>query len=195
MSANSFKSRLAAPGGAPMLGSWVMSAAAAAAEALACCGFDFLVVDMEHSPLDMGDTVGLLRAIAGTPCESLVRIAWNDPVIVKRVLDAGARSVMFPFVQSAEEAKAAVAYTRYPPAGVRGVAAMHRGSRYGQVKDYLRTANDYIATVIQLETPESIERLPDIARVPGVDSLFLGPGICLRPWAASARSGIRRCRP
>ncbi|MDE2305847.1 MAG: 2-dehydro-3-deoxyglucarate aldolase [Gammaproteobacteria bacterium] len=185
MESNPFKSRLAdalaaAPaataGRAPMLGTWLMSAAPAAAEALGHCGFDFLVVDMEHSPIDLGETIGLLRAIAGTPSEPLVRIAWNDQVLVKRVLDAGARNVMFPFVQNADEAAAAVSYTRYPPQGVRGVAAMHRGSRYGQVKDYLRRANDQIAVVIQLETPEAIERLPAIAAVPGVDSLFLGPG-------------------
>ncbi len=176
MQTNPFKTRLTTPGHVPMLGTWLMSAAPAVAEALGFCGFDFLVVDMEHSPLDLADAVGLMRAIAGTPSESLVRVPWNDQVDVKRVLDAGARNVMFPFVQSAEEAAAAVAYTRYPPQGVRGVAAVHRGSRYGQTRDYLHTANAGIAVVIQLETPEALARLPAIAAVPGVDSLFLGPG-------------------
>lgn len=176
MDTNAFKSRLASPRGTPMLGTWLMSAAPAAAEALGFCGFDFLVIDMEHSPLDIGETIGLMRTIAGTPCESLVRLAWNDQVIVKRVLDAGAKNLMFPFVQTADEAAAAVLFTRYPPNGVRGVAAIHRGSRYGQIRDYLRIANAGIAVVIQLETPEAIERLPQIAAVPGVDSLFVGPG-------------------
>jgi 2-keto-3-deoxy-L-rhamnonate aldolase RhmA len=160
----------------PPLGSWLMSASPAVAEAMAFCGFDFLVVDMEHSPLDLVDAISLLRALAGAACEPLLRLAWSDQVMVKRVLDAGARSIMFPFIQTAEEAAAAVRYTRYPPQGVRGVAAIHRGSRYGTAADYFKTANDDIAVVIQLETPEAIARLAAIAAVPGVDSLFVGPG-------------------
>jgi 4-hydroxy-2-oxoheptanedioate aldolase len=176
MSSNRFKSWLTQRPRSPPLGSWIMSAAPAVAEAMGFCGFDFLVIDMEHSPLEIADTTSMLRAIAGTPAQSLVRLAWNDQVLVKRVLDAGARSLMFPFVQSAEEARAAVSYTRYPPHGVRGVAAIHRGSQFGQHKDYFKTANDEIAVVIQLETPTALERLAEIAAVPGVDSLFVGPG-------------------
>lgn len=176
MSSNAFKSRLARPQKTPMVGTWLMSAAPAIAEALGFCGFDFLVIDMEHSPLDIGDATSLMRAVAGTPCESLVRIPWNDQIVVKRALDAGAQNVMFPFVQTAEEAAAAVSFTRYPPEGVRGVAAIHRGSRYGTTADYLRTAAAGIAVVIQVETPEAVARVPQIAAVPGVDSLFLGPG-------------------
>lgn len=173
---NRFKSWLAQPPRPAPLGSWLMAAAPAAAEAMAMCGFDFLVVDMEHSPLDLADALSMLRAIAGTAAEPVVRLAWNDPILVKRVLDAGARSLMFPFVQSAEEARAAVSYTRYPPQGVRGVAAIHRGSGYGQRHNYFKTANDEIAVVIQLETPAALERLAQIAAVPGVDSVFVGPG-------------------
>lgn len=153
-----------------------MSASATVAEAMGHCGFDFLVVDMEHSPLNIANTTELLRALAATPAVPLVRIANTDQVLVKQVLDAGAANVMFPFVQTVEQARAAVAYTRYPPQGVRGVAAMHRGSQYGFAKGYLQSANDGLAVVIQLETPEAIERLADIAAVPGVDSLFVGPG-------------------
>lgn len=178
---NRFKSGLTlrpmtTPPGLTPLGSWLMSASPAVAEAMGFCGFDFLVVDMEHSPLDLVDAMSLLRALAGTPCEPLVRLAWSDQVMVKRVLDAGARSLMFPFIQTAGEAADAVRYTRYPPQGVRGVAAIHRGSRYGTAGDYFKTANDDIAVVIQLETPEAIARLAQIAAVPGVDSLFVGPG-------------------
>jgi 2-dehydro-3-deoxyglucarate aldolase/4-hydroxy-2-oxoheptanedioate aldolase len=140
------------------------------------CGFDFLVVDMEHSPIGIAEAVSLLRAIAGTPAQPVVRLAWNDQILVKRILDAGARNLMFPFIQSVEEARAAVSYTRYPPDGVRGVAAVHRGSMYGCANDYFKTANDGIAVIIQIETPEAIERLPQIAAVPGVDALFVGPG-------------------
>jgi 4-hydroxy-2-oxoheptanedioate aldolase len=159
-----------------MLGSWAQSGSATVAEAMGCCGFDFLVIDMEHSPIDVADAVAMMRAIAGTPAESVVRVAWNDQVLVKRVLDAGAHSLMFPFIQTRAEAAAAVSYTRYPPHGVRGVAAVHRGSRFGRASDYFKTASDEIAVVIQLETPDAVERLAEIAAVPGVDSLFLGPG-------------------
>jgi 2-dehydro-3-deoxyglucarate aldolase/4-hydroxy-2-oxoheptanedioate aldolase len=176
MSTNLFKSWLQQSPAKPPLGSWVQSAAPAVAEAMGLCGFDYLVVDMEHSPIGIAEAVSLLRAIAGTPAQSVVRLAWNDQILVKRLLDAGARNLMFPFVQSVEEARAAVSYTRYPPQGVRGVAAVHRGSMYGRASDYFKTANDAIAVIIQLETPEALERLPQIAAVPGVDALFVGPG-------------------
>jgi 4-hydroxy-2-oxoheptanedioate aldolase len=176
MSSNRFKASLAQPPSQPLLGTWVMSAAPAVAEAMGSCGFDFLVVDMEHSPIDIADAVSMLRAIAGTPAESVVRLPWNDQVMVKRVLDGGARNLMFPFIQSPEEARTAVSYTRYPPHGVRGVAAVHRGSRYGRTSDYFKTAHEEIAVIIQLETPEAIGQLAEIAAVPGVDALFVGPG-------------------
>lgn len=176
MTVNAFKQAVLGARARPAIGSWLMSASAAVAEAMGHCGFDFLVIDMEHSPLHVAGTIDLLRALAGTPATPLVRLAGHDQVTVKQVLDAGATSLMFPFVQTAGQAQAAVSYTRYPPAGVRGVAAMHRASRYGNAPDYLRTANEGIAVVIQLETPEAIERLEEIAAVPGVDSLFVGPG-------------------
>jgi 2-dehydro-3-deoxyglucarate aldolase/4-hydroxy-2-oxoheptanedioate aldolase len=176
MHPNRFKAWLSERPEQRPLGTWLMSGAPATAEAMGFCGFDFLVLDMEHVPIDLGETIGLLRAIAGTPAEALVRLPWNDQVLVKRVLDAGARSVMFPFIQTAEEARRAVSYTRYPPDGVRGVAAIHRGSRYGRVPDYLKTAGDGITVVMQLETPAAVERTAEIAAVDGCDALFLGPG-------------------
>lgn len=159
-----------------LTGTWLMSGAPSTAEALGHCGFDFLVVDMEHVPVEMTDLANILRAIECTPAQAIVRLAWNDQVLVKRVMDAGARTLMFPFVENAEEARAAVSYTRYPPDGVRGVAAVHRGSRYGREPDYLKRANDAVAVILQLETPGAVDRLPEIAAVPGVDALFLGPG-------------------
>lgn len=171
---NSFKQALRA-GHAP-IGTWLMSAAPAAAEALGCAGLDFLVVDTEHVPLDAAHTVEILRAIAGTPAAAITRVPWNDMVMVKRALDAGAQSIMFPFVQNAREAQCAVSYTRYPPHGVRGVAAMHRASRYATVPDYLRRASDEICVIVQIETPAALDALPQIAAVEGVDSIFVGPG-------------------
>jgi 4-hydroxy-2-oxoheptanedioate aldolase len=171
---NRFKHSLRA--GRPPVGTWLMSAAPAAAEALGCAGLDFLVVDTEHVPLDIAQTIDVLRAIAGTPASAITRVPWNDMVMVKRALDAGAQSIMFPFVQSADEARRAVSYTRYPPQGIRGVAAMHRASRYATVPDYLERANDELCVIVQLETPAALDALPAIAAVEGVDSLFVGPG-------------------
>jgi 2-keto-3-deoxy-L-rhamnonate aldolase RhmA len=163
------------------LGTWLMSGAPSTAEAMGCLGFDWLVVDMEHVPIDFKDAYHILQAIGGTPAVPVVRLAWNDPVLVKRALDIGAQALMFPFVQNAEEARRAVAATRYPAPGeafpgTRGYAAMHRASRYTTAADYGRRANDGIFRMIQLETPAALERLEEIAAVDGVDAIFMGPG-------------------
>lgn len=173
---NRFKQLLADRATRTPLGTWVMSASPIVAEAVGVAGFDWGVLDMEHTPLDLMDLVHMMQAVAGTPMVPLVRVPWNDTVNVKRVLDAGATNLLFPFIQNAEEAQAAVAATRYPPQGVRGMAGMSRGSRFGTTPDYLRTANDGICVVLQLETPQAIVNLEAIAAVPGVDGLFVGPG-------------------
>jgi len=157
------------------LGCWLMSGAPSTAEALGCAGFDFLVVDTEHTPIDTTQMIDILRTIAGTPAAAIVRPPWNDMVMVKRVLDAGAQSLLLPFVQNAEEARRAVAHTRYPPAGVRGVAGTHRGSRYGTVPNYFKRAHEEICVIVQIETVSAFEQLDAIASVPGVDSIFIGP--------------------
>lgn len=172
---NRFKTWLSEPDTTP-LGSWLMSASPNVAEAMGCAGFDYLVLDMEHVPVDVPQAIAIMQAVAGTPAELVVRLPWNDPVMVKRVLDSGAQTLMFPYIQTAEEAQQAVTSTRYPTEGLRGVAAVHRASRYGTVKDYLKHANEQIAVILQLETPEAIGRMPDIAAVEGVDALFVGPG-------------------
>lgn len=163
------------PGGYPV-GTWVMSASPVVAEAVGCAGFDWAVVDMEHSPLDQMNLVHLLQAIAGTPMLPITRVPWNDTVMVKRVLDAGAQTIMFPFVQNAAEAAQAVAACKYAPDGLRGMAAMSRGSRFGTVKDYFKVANAAVSVIVQIETPEAIAKVAEIASVPGVDALFFGPG-------------------
>jgi len=111
--ANQFKRAIAS--GKTPIGAWLMSAAPSTAEALGSVGFDFLVVDMEHTPIDTPQMIGILQAIAGTPAQAIVRPPWNDMVMVKRAMDAGAQTLLFPFVQNADEAKRAVASTRYPP--------------------------------------------------------------------------------
>ncbi|MBL8333056.1 MAG: 2-dehydro-3-deoxyglucarate aldolase [Rubrivivax sp.] len=158
------------------IGTWVMSASPIVAEAVGHAGFDWAVLDMEHTPLDLMELVHLLQAVGNTPMAPLVRVPWNDTVTVKRVLDAGAPSLLFPFVQNADEARRAVAATRYPPEGVRGMAGMSRASRFGTLPNFFRQANQDLCVVVQHETPESIAQLEAIAAVPGVDALFVGPG-------------------
>ena len=175
---NPFKSMLARtdfPAGYAV-GSWLMSASPLVAEAMGCAGFDWAVVDMEHTPLDQMEVIHLLQAIAGTSMVPITRVPWNDTVMVKRVLDAGTQTIMFPFVQTVAEAQKAVAAAKYPPSGVRGMAGMSRGSRFGTVKDYFKVANDAISVVVQIESPEAMARVHEIASVEGVDSLFFGPG-------------------
>ncbi|MEF2074265.1 HpcH/HpaI aldolase family protein [Consotaella aegiceratis] len=172
---NPFRRFFAEQPNGSMLGTWLMSAAPGPTEAIGHVGFDFLVVDMEHVPLDVSTLPEILRAVAATPAMPLVRIAWNDRVLIKRVLDAGAETIMVPFVQTAEEAQEAVAAAKYAPMGVRGVAAVHRASRFGAVGDYLKRANDETYVIVQLETPEAVGRLKEIAAVPGIDGLFVGP--------------------
>ena len=158
------------------VGSWVMSASPLVAEAMGCAGFDWAVVDMEHTPLDQMEVIHLLQAIAGTSMVPITRVPWNDTVMVKRVLDAGAQTIMFPFVQTVAEAQKAVAAAKYPPSGVRGMAGMSRGSRFGTVKDYFKLANEAVSVIVQIESPEAMAHVQDIASVDGVDSLFFGPG-------------------
>jgi len=171
---NPFRERLKQPG--VPLGTWLMSGASSTAEAMGRAGFDWLLLDLEHVPVDDRDAVGILQAIAGTRAAAVARLAANDPVLFKRALDMGAQTVMVPFVNSADEARRAVSYAKYPPEGIRGFAAMHRASGYGTVKDYGRRANESVYTIIQLETPQAVAALEEIAAVPGVDALFLGPG-------------------
>jgi 2-dehydro-3-deoxyglucarate aldolase/4-hydroxy-2-oxoheptanedioate aldolase len=176
---NQFKrdALVAAAGKGPIpIGTWIMSASPLLAEAMGCAGFDWLLVDAEHSPLDAMDVANMLAVIAGTGKQPIVRIPWNDPVLVKRAMDAGAQSLMFPMIQNADEARRAVAATRYPPRGIRGVAAMHRASRFGTVPDYLKLADAEVCVIAQIETPQAMNNLEAIAGVDGVDCLFVGPG-------------------
>ena len=172
---NAFKQMMQAAGGQAPIGTWIMSASPLVAEAVGCAGFDWGVIDMEHTPLDLMDVVHLLQAVASTKMLPIVRVPWNDTVMVKRVMDAGATTVLFPFVQNAIEAKHAVAATRYPPEGVRGMAGMSRASRFGTLPNYFKTANQLVSVIVQLETPEAVANLEAIASVPGVDAIFLGP--------------------
>lgn len=163
------------PGATP-LGTWLMAASPLLAEATGHAGFDWAVLDMEHTPIDLSTLVAMLHANQGAAMHPIVRVPWNDAVTIKRVLDAGAPTLLIPFVQDADEARAAVAATRYPPEGVRGMAAMTRASKFGTVPGYYAHANTQVGVVLQIETPAALAQLEAIAAVPGVDALFLGPG-------------------
>ncbi|MEP7280972.1 MAG: aldolase/citrate lyase family protein [Rubrivivax sp.] len=172
---NPFRHLLRAAGAQPPIGTWLMSASPLVAEAVGHAGFDFAVIDMEHSPLELHGVVQMLQAIGNTKMQPVVRVPWNEPVGVKRVLDAGAVTLLFPFVQDAREAAAAVAATRYPPHGVRGMANYTRATRYGTRADYVQAAAHEVGVIVQLETPEALDALDAIAAVDGVDALFVGP--------------------
>ena len=172
---NAFRQLLNASGAHPPVGTWISSASPLIAEAIGHAGFDWGVVDMEHAPLDIMGVVHMLQALSGTKMLTVLRVPWNDAVMVKRVLDAGATTVMFPMVQNADEARRAVAATRYPPQGVRGMAGMSRATRFGTTPNYWKTANQQIGVIMQIETPQAVEALEAIADVDGVDALFIGP--------------------
>ena len=172
---NPFKHLLNSAGSQPPISTWLMSASPLLAEAAGHAGFDWGVIDMEHAPLDLGDVVHLLQAVAGTRMVPVLRVPWNDTVTIKRVLDAGATTLLVPFVQNAAEAARAVAATRYPPEGVRGMAGMSRAAQFGMRGDYLKTANRGLSVIVQLESEAALAELEAIAAVPGVDALFIGP--------------------
>jgi 4-hydroxy-2-oxoheptanedioate aldolase len=145
------------------------------AELLAGCGFDWILIDSEHSPNDMPEIVAHLQAVSAFEISPIVRPAWSDMVLVKRYLDAGAQTLLFPCIQTAQEAAAAVSFTRYPPSGVRGVSGSTRAASYGLDSAYFQTAQDQICVLVQIETQEGLGNLEQIAAVDGVDGVFIGP--------------------
>ena len=170
---NHFKTALAQ--GQRQLGLWVTVPDGGQVEMLAGCGYDWLLIDTEHSPMEGSAILPLLQAAAPYPVTCLVRAGWNDPVEIKKILDCGAQGVLVPYVQNAEEAAAAVAATRYPPKGIRGVAGATRASRFGAVADYVAKADDEICVLIQAETAEALSHIEAMAAVEGVDGIFIGP--------------------
>lgn len=144
-------------------------------ELFAGCGFDWILLDTEHSPNDMGEVIAQLQAMSRFEVSAVVRPAWSDMVLVKRLLDAGAQTLLIPCVQSAEEAAAAVSYTRYPPQGVRGVSGSSRAACYGLDTGYLKNAASELCVIVQIETVEGLRNLEAIAAVEGVDAVFIGP--------------------
>ena len=170
---NNFKHAIRA--GRQQIGLWVSLANPYSAELVAGSGFDWLVLDGEHSPNAPTTVISQLQAVAAYPVSAIVRPAWNDKVLIKRYLDAGAQSLLIPYVQTAEEAQAAVAAIRYPPEGVRGVASTTRAAQYARVPDYFKRAHEELCLLVQIETRQGLDNLEAIARVAGVDGVFIGP--------------------
>lgn len=171
---NEFKRAILA--GRQQIGLWCMLPGSFATEALAGAGFDWMLLDTEHSPADELTVLPQLQAAAAYDVSPVVRPAANDPVIIKRILDLGAQSLLVPYVQSAEEARAAVAAVRYPPGGIRGIAGLTRASRFGRIPGYAKRAHEEICLLVQVETRKSLDAIEDIAAVDGVDGIFIGPG-------------------
>jgi 4-hydroxy-2-oxoheptanedioate aldolase len=161
--------------GRQQVGLWITLCHSYAAEAVAPAGYDWALLDMEHSPNDLASLLGQLQAFAASDTTPIVRPDWNDPVKVKRLLDLGVPGLLFPMVQTVEEARAAVAACRYPPRGIRGVAGTTRANGFGRVTDYFTEVENRTAILIQLESRAAVENATAFAEVEGVDGVFFGP--------------------
>lgn len=201
---NAFRTALAQ--GRPLVGIWSMLNSVDGSEALGWSGYDWLLIDGEHAPVSLHDAMAHCRALAATPTIPIVRLLWNDPLLLKAHLDAGITTLMLPYVQSAAEARNAVAMMHYPPAGLRGIAAMHRASRYTRLRDYAARASETLCLIVQIETVQALEHCEEIAAVEGVDAVFFGPGDLAASMGmpgqaahpdvtAAIEDGLRRCRP
>ncbi len=172
---NKFKKKMSR--GQPVIGCWLSMGSSIAAEIIATSGYDAVVLDHEHGPGHLQGATSLLQALGEDGPTPIMRVPWNDAVYIKRALDIGMMGIIIPYVQNAEEARAAVAACHYPLAGIRGVAP-HAGrcSRWGmRLEEYLNDLPKKILVICQIETEEAISNIDEIAAVPGVDMLFMGP--------------------
>ena len=173
---NPFKHALAA--GQAQIGIWSTLPSPLVTELIAGSGFDWVLLDTEHTPSDVPLMVQQLQAVAAGcrgHTHGVVRPAWNDPVLIKRYLDIGAQTLLLPFVQNADEARAAVAAMRYAPRGIRGMGGSMRASDFGRDAAYVRDAENELCLLVQVETAEALEQIEAIAAVEGVDGIFIGP--------------------
>src|SRR3954468_5235436 len=170
---NAFKAALAA--GKQQIGLWVSLSSPYSTEIVAGSGFDWLLIDGEHSPNDPPLVLPQLQAAEPYPVSCIVRPAWNDKVLIKRYLDIGTQSLLVPYVETVEQAQAAVDAIRFPTRGVRGVAGVTRASRYGRVSDYAKHAERELCLLVQIETRLGMDNLEAIAKVDGIDGIFIGP--------------------
>ncbi len=170
---NSFRADLRA--GKRLIGCWCSLANPITTEVLGVAGFDWILLDGEHSPNDVITFIPQLMALKDSVSAPVVRPSWNNPVELKRLLDGGFYNFLIPFIESADEAKRAVAATRYPPQGFRGVSVAQRSNRYGSVPGYFEGVNEQICVMVQIESGKGVAAAAEIAAVDGVDGLFVGP--------------------
>ena len=161
--------------GKRLIGCWCSLASPITTEVLGVAGFDWVLLDGEHSPNDVLSFIPQLMALKDSPSAPVVRPSANNTVEIKRLLDAGFYNFLVPFVESADDARRAVAATRYPPQGVRGVSISQRSNRYGTVPGYFTGINDQISVIVQIESRAGLAAAADIAAVDGIDCLFVGP--------------------
>ncbi|MBM79558.1 MAG: 2-dehydro-3-deoxyglucarate aldolase [Planctomycetaceae bacterium] len=162
--------------GQPQVGTWLSFGNVFACRLMARIGFPWLTLDIEHSPIDWSDAALCFGAIADAGCVPLARVPRGDHDHIKRVLDAGAHGIVVPMVNTVEEAKAAIAAAKYPPAGNRSVGgALHAMNFDATAGDYYKYANDNVLVVLQTESPEGVENAEEIYALPGVDAIFVGP--------------------
>lgn len=162
--------------GENVLGCWTMLGSPHAVEILSLAGYDFLVLDQEHGLGDINTLSAQLHAMSATPTVGVVRVPWNDHVYLKRVLDSGAEAVLIPSIDTAEDARAAVAACLYPPRGRRGTAASSvRASNYGMASDYVSTCAENLFIACQIESAVAVGNIDEILAVEGIDLLFIGP--------------------
>ncbi|KAG1254625.1 hypothetical protein G6F68_010758 [Rhizopus microsporus] len=157
-----------------LIGFWMCMSSHITAELVGLADFDWLLLDGEHSPNEVPMFLQQLQALQGSASAAVGRPSWNDPVQIKRLLDIGFYNLLIPFIESEADARLAVAATRYPPQGIRGVAGAQRSNRYGTVPDYLQTINDNICVLLQIESRPGIDAVDEIASVEGVDGVFIG---------------------
>ncbi|MGB0785045.1 MAG: HpcH/HpaI aldolase family protein [Alphaproteobacteria bacterium] len=173
MKINQFKRAIKA--GQKQVGLWVSNPDPLNTEIVAGAGYDWAVCDMEHAPNSYAQVGRQLQAFAGSETTPLVRPIWNDPLEVKQLMDLGAPGIIFPMVQSVNEAEAAVASTQYPPKGIRGSAGVVRASNYGRDSDYKKSVEAETAIILQIESASALQQAQEISDVEGVDGIFFGP--------------------
>jgi len=163
--------------GRPLFGLWQALANPYTAEICASAGFDWLLFDGEHAPNTLQTLLAQIQAVAPFPVEAVVRPQVGDPAIIKQYLDIGFTTLLIPMVESAEQAAALVAATRFPPRGIRGVAsATSRASGFGSMPGYLQRAHHDVCLIVQIESAAGLDAIEAIAAVDGIDALFIGPG-------------------
>ncbi|MGE8448105.1 HpcH/HpaI aldolase/citrate lyase family protein [Comamonas sp.] len=174
---NLFKKAMAA--GQAQIGLWSAFPSPYITELLAGSGYDWIMLDTEHSPNDVPQVLQQLQAVEAAlqprPTSAVVRPAWNDPVLIKRYLDIGAQTLLIPFVQNADEARAAVQAMRYAPKGIRGMGGSMRASNFGRDMQYVDDADKELCLLVQVETAQALDQIEAIAAVDGVDGIFIGP--------------------